>query len=404
MTTVPLPHREDWPDFRHHWSIDPDCIYLNHGSFGPSPICVQERRRSLIDELESQPMSFLVRKLPDYFQEAATALASFLRCEVDSIAFVPNATSAMNVVAQNLDLSPDDEVLLTDHEYGAVVRIWGQRCARSGAKTTRVRLPDLFENDDEIVEAIAAAVSPKTKVLVVSHVTSATGLILPIQKICRAAKERGLIVVVDGPHAPAMVNVNLEELDCDFYCASCHKWMSAAFGSGFLYVRRRYKQGLMPTVTSWGRNLDGREFNWRDEFHWPGTVDPTTYLTVGTAISFLEEIGLPRFREQTHSLAQYARVRLLELTERSPLSTDSDQWNGSMVTVPIDVPIPENLKPHDPHPLQRFLASQGVETLFVDWRGECYLRVSCHLYNSPEQIDRLIELLLESKMLQSKGD
>lgn len=384
----------NWLEFADHWDIQPGCTYLNHGSFGPSPRVVQEKRRELLAELESQPMEFLIRRTPVLMAEAIQSLAAFLNCERENIAFVPNATEGMNVVAKNIDLQAGDEVLLTDHEYGSVGRIWGLKCQKARAKTVLAHLPRPLDSVDDAVEAIFSAVTPRTKVLVVSHVTSATAVILPIQEICQRARKNKLLVVVDGPHAPLMIDVNLRSIDCDFYCASTHKWLSAPMGTGFLYVRSRHKQGLEPNAISWGRSLQGDEISWTDEFHWPGTFDPTGYLSIPTAIEFFKQIGLKRFREQTHALAKYARERLLKLTERTPVSVDSESWYGSMVTVPFDAGPKLNLKPGEPHPLQKWLASEhGFEVPVFDWRGSWFLRVSCHLYNEPQQIDQLISLL-----------
>ncbi len=388
----------NWTEFVHRWRIAEGCTYLNHGSFGPSPLPVQEKRMELLAELESQPMEFLIRTTPRLLKEATQSLAAFLNCEQGNLAFVPNATEGMNVVAKNVPLAAGDEVLLTDHEYGAVVRIWGNACKQVGAKTVLVRLPQPLQSKDEVVEAIFAAVTEKTRILVVSHVTSPTAVILPVQEICQRAKQSGLMVVIDGPHAPVMVDVDLRSMGCDFYCASTHKWLCAPFGTGFLYVKSKYKQGLVPNTISWGRSLQGDDAHWTDEFHWPGTFDPTGYLSIPTAIQFFKEIGLKRFREQTHALAKYARERLLDLTDRAPLSEDSEEWYGSMVTVPFDAGETTNLKPGEPHPLQKWLATEHqLEVPVFEWHQQWHVRVSCQLYNTPEQIDLLVKLLQEWK-------
>lgn len=395
FNTIP---EHTWTEFAAHWRIAEGCTYLNHGSFGPSPGIVQQKRIELLAELESQPMQFLVRTTPKLIGEAVQSLAAFVNAEPENLAFVPNATEGMNVVAKNVQLAAHDEVLLTDHEYGAVVRIWGKACQKAGARTTLVRLPQPLVSQSELVEAIFAAVTERTRVLVVSHVTSPTAVILPVREICARAREIGLIVAVDGPHAPAMVDVDLRGIGCDFYCASTHKWLCAPFGTGFLYVRSKYKQGLEPNVTSWGRSLQGDAQHWTDEFHWPGTFDPTGYLCVPTAIEFFKTIGLKRFREQTHSLAQYARTKLLEVSGTEPLSADSVDWYGSMVTVPFDLEPTPQRPPGEPHPLQRWLATEhGFEVPVFDWHQRWHVRVSCHLYNTPQQIDQLMDLLQDWK-------
>lgn len=375
------------------WHFAPGITYLNHGSFGPSPAPVLAARERWLRELESNPMDFYVRRLGNLLDDAAARLAAFLKCPADNLIFVPNATVGMNIVAANVPLSAGDEVLLTDHEYGAVVRIWGRACQQTGAKTILARLPLPLASVDEIVEAIFEKASARTRLLVVSHITSPTAVILPIREICQRAREKGILVCVDGPHAPAMVDVDLNSIPCDFYAASCHKWLCGPFGSGFLYVRSRFKQGLQPSILSWGRSLAGAPPSWKDEFHWPGTFDPTPYLAIPAAIEFLEGCGLEHFRKETHLLAQFARQRLLEIRGCAALTPDDATWYGSMVTVRLPVP-DEASFPGDMHSLQKWLWSEHqIEVPVIRWREATHIRVSCHLYNCREQIDHLCAAL-----------
>jgi isopenicillin-N epimerase len=190
-----------------------------------------------------------------------------------------------------------------------------------------------------------------------------------------------------------MVPIDLNAIDCDYYTASCHKWFSAPFGSGFLYVRSRHKQGLKPNILSWGRSLAGAAPNWKDEFDWPGTFDPTPSLTIPAALDFLEQYGLERFRSDTHALARYARKRLLELPGTAPLTSDSPDWYGSMVTIRLPLPDEPGF-PGKTHPLQQWLWEQHqIEIPVIRWRENIHLRVSCHLYNSRAQIDGLLAAL-----------
>ena len=383
------------------WQFPDGVTYLNHGSFGPSPLPVIEARQEWLRQLEANPMDFFVRRLGSLLEESLSELAKFVGCRGDNLVFVSNSTDAMNVVARDVDLQPGDEVLLTDHEYGAVVRIFGQFCSQTGARTVLARLPDPLTSKADIVEAIFEQVSERTKLLVVSHITSPTAVTLPVREICARARERGIMVAVDGPHAPAQIDVQLDELDCDYYCASCHKWLSAPFGAGFLYVRSRHKQGLQPNIISWGRSFRGEEPNWKDEFHWPGTYDPTPFLTVPVAIRFLKEYGLDRFRTETHALAQSARVRLLEMTDAAPITPDSPDWYGSMVTVPISVPDEPGF-PIQTHSLQRWLQTEkGIEIPVIRWKDRLFMRVSCHLYNTPADLDLLLASFAEWQQRQA---
>ena len=388
-------NRDDNCDrWRTEWSLPDDVTYLNHGSFGPSPKVVQRVRQKWSQRLESQPMEFFVRQMEELLDGACQRLAEFVGADADDLVFVDNATTGMNIVAASIELQPDDEVLLTDHEYGAVLRIWRRACAKAGAKVVVRQLPQPLDSDDEVVEAILGGVTEKTRLIVVSHVTSPTAVILPVEKICQRACERGVPVCIDGPHALAMLPLNLKQIDCDFYTASCHKWLSAPFGSGFLHVRRRQQQKLRPCVTSWGGSLSGRPARWKDEFTWIGTRDPASYLSVPTAIEFLESCGLETFRQRTHELAQYARQKLLDLTGLEPIVPDSRDNYGSMVSVPLPSSAASEQDTGHRDPLQDKLWDQfKIEVPIIQWQGRRFVRVSCHLYNRRSEIDYLVDAL-----------
>jgi isopenicillin-N epimerase len=389
MTGLP-PSTES--SFADEWDFPAGVTYLNHGSFGPSPRSVRQAYQRWTDELEQNPMEFFVRRQEGLLDEALRSLGKFVGCRAENLTFVPNATSAMNVVARNTSLEPGDEVLLNDHEYGAVIRIWGARCRETGARTVLAKLPIRPASSSEWVEALFERVTPRTRMIVISHVTSATALIFPIEEVCQRARQLGIPVCVDGPHGVAMVPLALDQLGCDYYCASLHKWLSAPFCSGFLYVSPRHKSGLKPTTVSWGRSLSGLPARWIDEFHWPGTTNPAAYLAVPAAIDFLQSVGLDRFRSHGHALATYASQRLQSEFDARPLADDSQF--GTMLT--LEMPrIPRvEAQPGTPPQLQLRLATEcGIEIPVVEWQDRMHIRVSCHLYNGPEQIDRLIKSL-----------
>lgn len=381
---------------RSAWTFAPGVVYLNHGSFGPSPDVVRRARERYSEELEREPMDFFVRRLDERLEAAAARLGAFVGVSAAHLAFVPNATCAMNVVAASIALAPGEEVLLTDQEYGAVVRLWGRRCAAVGARTVVAPLPSPPSSTDEIVAAIAERITNRTRLVVVSHVTSQTATVLPVEAICRAGRERGVPVCIDGPHALAMRPLALERLGCDFYCASCHKWLSAPFGSGFLYVAPHRQQTLVPAITSWGQSLSGRSSRWQDELHWLGTYDPAPYLAVPDAIDFLESVGVEKFRDRTHALAQRARQRLMEVVGAEPLTLDSREWYGSMVTLRLPQLPPSEAWPGRPHPLQTALwERRRIEVPVFQWKQAVHLRVSCQLYNSAEEIELLGQAVRE---------
>ncbi len=374
------------------WDLDPETIYLNHGSFGPSPIEVRAVRDQWSAKLERQPMKFFCRQMESLLEKTAQDLAKFLHTKAARLALVDNATFAMGVAAESIELQSGDEVVLTDHEYGAVRNIWNQRCQLAGAKIITARLP-LPLDDQSTVEAIEQTLSDRTKVIVVSHVTSPTASILPVKKICRLAKLRGVLTVIDGPHAVAMLDVQLDDIGCDFYCASCHKWLCASFGSGFLWVHPRHHHKVRCPIVSWGGSMSGQPASWKDRINWLGTRDPAALLSISTAIRFLRGITLPKFREHAHELITFFRREMLSVDGVGPLCTATEQDVVSMCAVELPQPSDWEAGYHGhPDPLQVHLRNDhGIEAMVAAWNGRRFLRVSAHLYNSKDDIEMLLE-------------
>jgi isopenicillin-N epimerase len=370
-----------------HWNLRPGVTYLNHGSFGPAPRPVRESWRRWNEELQSEPVDFFVRVLPTALEEARGKLAAFVGTSPENLAFVDNATAGMNVVAESVRLSAGDEVLITDHDYGAVVRIWQRACDRADAKLVVRSVPMPITSSEELVDCVLRGVTPKTRLLVFSHIASPTAIVFPAEALCRAARERGLLVCIDGPHALAMRELSLDALACDFYTASCHKWLCAPFGSGFLYVHPRRQASVQPAVMSWGRHPPlKQDLTWLDEFIWVGTRDPAPWLAIPAAIDFLtREIGVDFFRQSTHELARYARQQIVAITGRDALVPDDVAWYGSMISLP--------LPPGDAAELHEALWHERIEVPIIDWQGQRLVRVSCHVYNEREDIGRLVEAL-----------
>lgn len=374
-----------------------DVIYLNHGSFGPAPLQVQAVRQEWSERLQKEPFDFFVRQMEAELLAASEHLGEFLGTTADNLVFLENATIGMNLVAASTELQPGDEVLTTSHAYGAVLRIWRTVCKRTGAKLI-VHDPPIAHDSpttvEELVDSLFAAVTKRTKLLVIDHISSLTAVIFPVKEICRRARLLGLSICVDGPHALAVLPLNLEELDCDYYLGSGHKWLSAPFGSGFLYAHPRAQQALQPVVVSWGGSLSGVAPRWQDDFYWPGTRDPAANLAMPSAIDYLRRAGMRNFRRRTHGLARYARHRIAEVTGLQPEIPDSPEWYGSMISLPL--PLGEGPPPKRgvADPLQKMLWEQHrIEVPVMHWRGRRFLRVSCHLYTLAEEIDRLTEAL-----------
>lgn len=387
MNQLSLDDDRAWASWAEIWSIDPQVTYLNHGSFGPPPQVVRESRRTWIDRLDADPMDFFVRHQEQLLNDVVARLAAFVGAKASDLALVDNATYGMNAVAANVSLATGDEVLLTDHEYGAVHRIWKRACDRSDAKLRIAKLPFPPQSTEEVVSAIAGHFGPRTRLLVVSHVTSPTALILPVQEICAAAREANIATCIDGPHAVAMLPLDLTALDCDYYTASCHKWLSATLGTGFLYVHPRRQANFQPLNLSWGRTQEDRPTAWHEEYLWPGTRDMSGFLSIPAAIDFLQAAPIAAFRNRGHYLAKRGAEMVNAITGYEPVG-DVDRWYRTMV--PAELPPGEALQFRD-----AIWRRAKIHVPIIAWGDRRFVRISCHLYNSRHDVELLAETIRE---------
>jgi isopenicillin-N epimerase len=367
--------------------LDPDVAFLNHGSFGAVPRPVFAIYQQWQGELERQPVEFLGRRYGDLLREARSVLAAHVRTSADNLVYVSNATEALNIVAHSLQLNPGDEVLTTDHEYGAMDRMWQFICHRTGAIYRPVHVPLPVTTAAEVVDRLWAAVTPRTRVLFLSHITSPTALVFPVSELCRRARAAGVLSIVDGAHALGQLPLDLEAMDPDFYAANAHKWLCAPKGSALLYARPEVQPLVVPRVVSWGAQAPGVSGSrFLDELQWTGTRDIAAYLTVPAAIRFWAEHHWEASRIRSHALARYAREAIAELTRLSQISPDSMDWFVQMTAVP--------LPPCDGPGLKTKLYDEfRVEVPVIEWQGRQYLRVSIHAYNTRQDVERLTEAL-----------
>jgi isopenicillin-N epimerase len=367
--------------------LRPGVVYLNHGSFGACPRPVFDRYQAWQRELEAEPVEFLGRRFAELMRAARESLAAFVGADPDDLVFVPNATTGLNSVVRSLRLEPGDEVLATDHEYGALDRTWTFICEKRGARYVRRLLPLPIASAEEILDAVWSGVSDRTRVLFLSHVTSTTAVVLPVAELVRRARERGIVTVIDGAHAPGQIPLDLAALGADFYAGNCHKWMNAPKGSAFLYARRAMQPLLEPLVVSWGWRSDRPgPSRFVDEYEWQGTRDIAAYLTVPAAIEFMHEHDWPAVQRACHDLARAGRDRINAVTRLAPLTPAGDGWFGQMATVA--------LPPCDHEALQRRLFDEfTIEIPTFSWNGGSYLRVSIQAYNDVSDVDALVHAL-----------
>jgi isopenicillin-N epimerase len=383
----------DWPAARGRMMLDPTVTNLNTGSFGPLPRPVFDRATELRERLAAGPMDFLIRQMPPLLWQARERLGGFLGAEARRLVFTANVTAAVNLVASSLRLSGPGEILLTDHEYGAMHWCWERAAQRQGLTIRTFPLPVLAEDPAEIVAAACAAMTARTRLFFFSHVLSPTGLVLPARELCAEARRRGILTVVDGAHAPAMVPLRLNEIPYDFYGGNCHKWLLAPTGSGFLAVGAGNEDRLQPLQVSWGWRRERRGPDEPDEFgatprlrflEFEGTRDPCPWLAVPAAIDFQAGIGWEAIRERNAGLSAHARERLNWL----PAATPSDPRLSGFMTA---FRLPEGV---DPVRLRRWLwEGHRNEAPVIERPDGLLIRVSGHFYNTEEEIDRLAAAL-----------
>ncbi|MBI3893904.1 MAG: aminotransferase class V-fold PLP-dependent enzyme [Candidatus Wallbacteria bacterium] len=388
--------------FSRHWQLDPTIRFLNHGSFGACPIPVLERQRELRDRMEAEPVKFFVRDFDRLLSEAREQVAAFVGAQPQDLAFVPNATAGVNAVLRSLEFAPGDELLTTDHEYKACRNALEYVADRAGARVVEAAVPFPLASADSIVDAVMARVSSRTRLALLDHVTSQTGLVWPIERLVAALAERGVDTLVDGAHAPGMVPLQLSKLGAAYYTANCHKWLCAPKGAAILLVRADRRERIHPLSISHGATwpLGGRT-RFRLEFDWTGTDDPTPFLSVPAAIDFLGSLlpgGWPELMRTNRQAAIAGRNVLcaaLGIAAPSP-----EECIGSLASVPIpDGGIEPASSPLYTDPLQdELLFNHGIEVPVVPWPAppRRLLRISCQLYNSAEDYAALATALARS--------
>lgn len=394
-----------WEQARAQMMLDPTVINLNTGSFGPLPRPVFERATELRRRLAEEPMTFLLRESPPLLWQAREALAGFLGGQPERLIFTANVSAAVNIVASSLRLSAPGEILLTDHEYGAMHWCWERAAQRQGLTLRTFPLPVMAQAPGEIVDAVRAALSPRTRLLFFSHVLSPTGLVLPAAEICAEARRRGILTVVDGAHAPAMVPVDLRQIGCDFYGGNCHKWLLAPTGSGFLYVGVSNEDRLQPLQVSWGWRMERDRADQRHEmggthrtyhFEFEGTRDQCQWLAVPEAIAFQERLGWHHIRARNRELAEYAQRRLAGEIGLPLWTPAHPELRGFLTTFRL----PE--RADAPRLRQLLWERYRIEVPIVERPYGLLLRVSTHFYNTHAEIDRLAEIMPELLQLAVK--
>jgi len=368
--------------------FDEDIVYFNHGSFGACPRPVFEAYQRWQRELERQPVEFIQRRLEDLLAEARARLGAYAGASPDRLVFVPNATYGVNVVARSLKLQPGDEVLGTNHEYGAVNNTWRYACQVHDARyvTTPIDMP--LNSADQFVDALWAGVTERTRAISISHITSPTALIFPIKPVIDRAREAGITTVIDGAHAPGQIDLALDELGADYYTGNAHKWLCAPKGAAFLYSAAGPESLLEPLVVSHGWNSGRSGSRLFDNFSWTGTMDPSAYLSVPAAIDFQTENDWPAVRAACHALASELRSAIQDITGLEPICPDSAEWYSQMFVARLPLDRLEHLR-------DSLWPRYRIEVPAFERDGEAFTRISIQAYNSPHDAERFVDALSE---------
>ncbi|HJZ89464.1 MAG TPA: aminotransferase class V-fold PLP-dependent enzyme [Gemmataceae bacterium] len=395
-----------WAGERGRMILEPSIINLNTGSFGPLPVPVFERVTELRRMLAAEPTHFFVRQLPPLLWNARERLAAYLGVLPQRLVFTANVSAAINLVASGLLLTAPGEILLTDHEYGAMRWCWERAAQRLGMTLRAFPLPTMAGSPDEIIDAATRAMTQRTRLFFFSHVLSPTGLVLPAKDLCAEARRRGIVTVVDGAHAPAMIHLNVSDVGAEFYTGNCHKWMLAPTGAGFLVLGPGNQHRLQPLHVSWGyraeqyplgeQDASRRDPDARDTFgstprtrflEFEGTRDVCPWLAVPEAIDFQAGIGVDRIRQRIAELVEYTRSRIGAIG-LPPATPPLPALRGSMTAFELPV-----VGPKDANALRQAIWKRRIEVPVIERPDRLLLRVSTHFYNTTAEIDRLAEIL-----------
>ena len=368
-----------------HFLLDPNITFLNHGSFGACSKVVFDNYQYWQRELEKQPVKFFTKILYEKLENSRKKLSNFIGCDHDELIFFQNPTTAVSNIICNLNLQSGDEVLMSSHEYGALIRSWVEWGVKRNIKIVQqeVKLPLTTEN--EFIESIWRGVTPKTKVVFLSHITSATGLIFPVEKIISMAKQKKIMTIIDGAHVPAHISLNIHKINCDFYAGALHKWLCAPKGASFLYVKKEHQARVKPLIYSWGKEGDDpgpSEF--LQDFQWQGTRDMAAFLSIPSAIDFYHDY-LEKNLKLCRKNIKYAFKNLELILKTEPISNGGD-WIAQMVSHPLPKSAPLDLK-------EILYNQHKIEIPIFKWGNRMFIRISMQIYNEKKEIDLLLSAL-----------
>jgi len=367
--------------------LNPEITYLNHGSFGACPKPVFENYQSWQRELESEPVQFITKNSLHYLKEAKKALAKYINCSPLDFFFTPNPTFAVNTIMRSLELKPGDEILSTNHEYGAMDRTWNFYSKKMGIRYVRQEVSLPIVSKEQILADFWKGYNSNTKVIFINQISSATAIIFPVKEICAKARELGLITIIDGAHVPGHIDLDIRALDPDFYTGTLHKWMLAPKGSSFLYVKKEFQNKIDPLIVSWGYESESPgESEFLDYHEYQGTRDISAFLATPAAIDFLEKNNWKIKSANCKKMILGNYLRFCTLVNSKPICPVTSEFLGQMCSIPIAVEKPSELK-------ELLLSKYNIEIPVMTLNKNVYLRISIQVYNDENDLEILYKAL-----------
>ncbi len=371
--------------------LNPEITFLNHGSFGACPKPILENYQYWQNQLEREPVQFIQKKAPIYLQTAKEAVAQFVGCNADDFFFTANPTIAINTIMRSMILNPGDEILTTNHEYGAMDRTWNFYCEKSGAKYIRQNISLPIQSKERVLEEFWKGYTTKTKIIFLNQISSATALIFPVKEIIQKAKTLGLITIIDGAHVPGHIDLDLTELDPDFYTGTLHKWMLAPKGCSFLYVKRERQNEIDPLIVGWGYQSENPSNSQFLDYHQhQGTRDISAFLTAPAAIQFLNDHKWIEKSGIAKQLILDNYHRFCTLLGTQPICPISSVFLGQMCSIPINTSNPVALK-------EMLYDDYKIEIPIMKIDHGTFIRISLNAYNNSKDLETLYDALSSIK-------
>lgn len=367
--------------------LDPDVTYLNHGSFGACPEPIFNSLIKWQKKLEREPVKHLAFDVYDYLEESRAALGTYINCNKEDLAFFPNPSTALNTVLRSLKLEKGDEILTTDHEYGAMDRAWSFLSKKKGIRYIKQKVNLPIKSKESFINDFIKGVSEKTKVIFLSQITSSTALVFPVQEICDFARENNIITIIDGAHVPGQIKLDIKKMNPDFYSGACHKWMCSPKGVAFLYVNKKFQNTIEPLVISWGYEAEKpSKSQFLDYLQWQGTNDMSAYLTIPDTIDFLKTNNWNTVSDKCQSLNHWAKeeiIKELGVKEVSSNAFTAKQMSSFFLKLSDD-PVKDQVE---------FYRKYKIQVPFISWNNQTLFRISIQVYNTKQDIYKLIQAL-----------